>query len=167
MNKISKQQAAKLKKAVTTDNGPDEDELIEFFMEYWMDNGEMPYGTQKARDGDPYNWTADQMEKVGKSELIDIIDELTEGVKLKDLVNERLMQEAVSYRHGQLIKNVEKMIDDAERLEKITKTDSVTAKMVKEFGGDDKLLVSINKKLGELTSDLEDLLRSCYSIDQE
>ena len=77
------------------------------------------------------------------------------------------MQEAVSYRHGQLIKNVEKMIDDAERLTKISKADSVTAKMVKEFGGDEKLLGSINKKLGELANDLEDLLRSCYAIDQE
>ena len=27
---------------------------------YYMDSGEMPYGTMKARDGDPDQWIADR-----------------------------------------------------------------------------------------------------------
>lgn len=30
-------------------------------MDYMMD-GEMPYGTMKARDGDPYEWTYERIE---------------------------------------------------------------------------------------------------------
>lgn len=29
--------------------------------EHFASNGEMPYGTIKARDGDPYHWIADRM----------------------------------------------------------------------------------------------------------
>jgi len=36
------------------------DELYEYFTE----NGEMPYGTAKARDGDPYQWIANKLESM-------------------------------------------------------------------------------------------------------
>jgi hypothetical protein len=29
--------------------------------DYYSDNGEMPYGVAKARDGDPYNWISDKL----------------------------------------------------------------------------------------------------------
>jgi hypothetical protein len=29
--------------------------------DYYSDNGEMPYGTMKARTGDPYNWISDRL----------------------------------------------------------------------------------------------------------
>lgn len=33
----------------------------EVFYEYYCNNGEMPYGTAKARDGDPYEWIGDRI----------------------------------------------------------------------------------------------------------
>jgi hypothetical protein len=42
------------------------DKLIEWVNEY--DPRWMPYGTQKARDGDPYNWVMDRIEEI--SEII-------------------------------------------------------------------------------------------------
>jgi hypothetical protein len=31
--------------------------------EFYVNNGEMPYGTAKARDGDPAQWLADQLDR--------------------------------------------------------------------------------------------------------
>ncbi len=45
--------------AYMTENA-DDDEVDEFLYDHFMD--QMPYGTQKARDGDPQNWIADHME---------------------------------------------------------------------------------------------------------
>ena len=39
------------------------DETMEALMDYYMDNGEMPYGVAKARDGDPYNWIIDRLDQ--------------------------------------------------------------------------------------------------------
>lgn len=36
-------------------------EVIEKLMDYYIISGEMPYGTAKARDGDPYTWIEDQL----------------------------------------------------------------------------------------------------------
>jgi hypothetical protein len=41
----------------------DHDELYEKLFEYYCDSGEMPYGTMKARTGDPFNWITDQLTK--------------------------------------------------------------------------------------------------------
>jgi len=30
--------------------------------EHFLNNGEMPYGVAKARDGDPYEWVGDRVE---------------------------------------------------------------------------------------------------------
>lgn len=37
------------------------DNLYQALFDFYMDSGEMPYGVAKARDGDPYNWIADQL----------------------------------------------------------------------------------------------------------
>jgi len=42
------------------------DETMEFLYEMFMD--EMPYGTQKARDGDPYDWIISNLDYI-QSEL--------------------------------------------------------------------------------------------------
>jgi len=34
---------------------------------YYLSNGEMPYGTAKARSGDPYMWVMDRLEQDWKS----------------------------------------------------------------------------------------------------
>lgn len=39
------------------------DELYEKLFEHYCGSGEMPYGTMKARDGDPWNWITDQLSK--------------------------------------------------------------------------------------------------------
>jgi hypothetical protein len=41
----------------------DHDELYEKLFMHYCDSGEMPYGTMKARDGDPFNWITDQLTK--------------------------------------------------------------------------------------------------------
>lgn len=37
----------------------DNDELYQDLYDYWTSTGEMPYGTMKARDGDPDQWIYD------------------------------------------------------------------------------------------------------------
>ena len=37
-------------------NGEIDDEVYEVMFSHYCDSGEMPYGTAKARDGDPYEW---------------------------------------------------------------------------------------------------------------
>jgi hypothetical protein len=39
------------------------DELYEKLFNHYCDSGEMPYGTMKARTGDPFNWITDQLTK--------------------------------------------------------------------------------------------------------
>ena len=38
------------------------DDLYHALFDYYCDSGEMPYGTAKARDGDPYEWVAQNLE---------------------------------------------------------------------------------------------------------
>jgi hypothetical protein len=38
------------------------DDLYHALFDYWNDAGEIPYGVQKARDGDPYEWVAQNLE---------------------------------------------------------------------------------------------------------
>ncbi len=38
------------------------DELYERCFEHYCNNGEMPYGTAKARTGDPYEWVLEKLE---------------------------------------------------------------------------------------------------------
>ena len=39
-----------------------DDDLYDALFDYYIDTGEMPYGTAKARDGDPYEWVAQNLE---------------------------------------------------------------------------------------------------------
>lgn len=39
------------------------DELYQDFFNYYMSLGDIPYGTAKARDGDPYEWIFDRLMK--------------------------------------------------------------------------------------------------------
>lgn len=49
------------------------DALYSALYDYYTDNGQMPYGTAKARDGDPYEWIGDQLDQ-----------ELNEAAKWRD-----------------------------------------------------------------------------------
>ena len=42
----------------------DSNEFYEALFDYFSDNGEMPYGTQKARDGDPVEWITDKLNQL-------------------------------------------------------------------------------------------------------
>ena len=42
----------------------DNNEFYEALFDYFSDNGEMPYGTQKARDGDPVQWISDKLNEL-------------------------------------------------------------------------------------------------------
>lgn len=48
-------------KAFMQDNGECSDELYEALFDHFCNNGEMPYGTAKARTGDPYEWIANRI----------------------------------------------------------------------------------------------------------
>ena len=43
-------------------NGDLDDDLYHALFDYWNDAGEIPYGVQKARDGDPYEWVAQNLQ---------------------------------------------------------------------------------------------------------
>ena len=51
---LSPEQMAELKAWIANPEEDPSDELYQTLMDYYAD--EMPYGTQKARDGDPYEW---------------------------------------------------------------------------------------------------------------
>jgi hypothetical protein len=47
----------------------DDQGVDDFLYDHFADSGQMPYGTMKARTGDPKNWIADEMEKIFKKQL--------------------------------------------------------------------------------------------------
>ena len=47
------------------------DEVESALYEYFLGNGEMPYGIAKARDGDPYTWISDRLEEMGEDEIVE------------------------------------------------------------------------------------------------
>lgn len=53
MFKISKQEILEVQEGTMSE------ELLERAIKYTMSIGEMPYGVQKARTDDPYNWASD------------------------------------------------------------------------------------------------------------
>lgn len=64
--------------------GGDIDENQDFFdalFDYYSDMGEedggMPYGTQKARDGDPYQWISDRLNALDNAPVVEADDEAT------------------------------------------------------------------------------------------
>jgi hypothetical protein len=44
-------------------NGELGDDLYHALYDYYSDNGEIPYGVAKARDGDPYEWISDRLDQ--------------------------------------------------------------------------------------------------------
>lgn len=46
----------------------DDDKVDSFLYDHFVGGGDMPYGTMKARDGDPSNWIADRMADMFKKE---------------------------------------------------------------------------------------------------
>ena len=58
----------------------DHDDLYDDLYAYFADSGDMPYGIQKARDGDPYDWVHDKLDSLGllgeESQNMDRIREL-------------------------------------------------------------------------------------------
>ena len=64
--KCSREQAVEV---LTFANGEmDEDNFKhgtwDMMYEHFLNNGEMPYGVAKARDGDPYEWVGDRVERL-------------------------------------------------------------------------------------------------------
>jgi hypothetical protein len=56
------EEAKKLKATGDIDSGSD---LYMDLFSYYLDSGEMPYGTAKARDGDPVEWILDRLDDMG------------------------------------------------------------------------------------------------------
>lgn len=61
--------------------------LMSKLMNYYRD--EMPYGTQKGRDGDPYEWLRDEMEPLyadatGHGGMIDSITKVSDAVRRRE-----------------------------------------------------------------------------------
>ena len=82
-------------------NGEDLDsDLYEALFDYYSDNGEIPYGVAKARDGDPYTWIEnrfeDELSMMGYPRTHDELNyrgdqDLTELARLAGLTNEGIL----------------------------------------------------------------------------
>ncbi len=46
------------------ESGDLSDQAFERCYEFYLNNGEMPYGTAKARDGDPLQWVHDKLSEL-------------------------------------------------------------------------------------------------------
>jgi hypothetical protein len=87
MNKIKQVAAEKLKRTLKTDKK--DDEVVEFFMDYFIDQGLMPYQAARAHTADPYEWTNKKLSKMKTPELETIIDALTESVDAGMSISQR------------------------------------------------------------------------------
>ena len=84
-------------------NGEDLDsDLYEALFDYYSDNGEIPYGVAKARDGDPYTWIEnrfeDELSMMGYPRTHDELNyrgdrDLTELARLAGLTNEGMLDD--------------------------------------------------------------------------
>lgn len=63
-------------------NNTDDKDVDEFLYDHFHD--QMPYGTQKTRDGDPSNWVADHMSQIFAKELRPLWQAERESKKLKE-----------------------------------------------------------------------------------
>jgi len=48
----------------TFDSTPEMEAFFTDLYEYFLNSGDMPYGVAKARDGDPYEWIGDQLDRL-------------------------------------------------------------------------------------------------------
>jgi len=79
-----------------------DNDLYDALYDYYSDNGEMPYGVAKARDGDPYQWIsnkfADEMQMHGYGRQTDMLNmpgrdhELTELARLAGLSESQVVE---------------------------------------------------------------------------
>ena len=86
------------------------EDLYNALFDYYTENGEMPYGTAKARDGDPYEWLADKLSTVlGNVDLddnrpeVNDVDQAPEG----DVDEEPIPQESIEMNES--IKDIAKL----------------------------------------------------------
>jgi len=74
--------------------GGEIDDNVDFYealYSYYSDAGEMPYGTQKARDGDPVQWIADRLD--AETGMMPVAEEnINEGAEFGAYYSEQLAQ---------------------------------------------------------------------------
>ena len=86
LSAILDQYASSYAKFKEGDDLSDDPEFFQALFDYYSDNGEMPYGTQKARDGDPYQWISDRLDMESG------IDPVAEGAEFGAYYSEQLAQ---------------------------------------------------------------------------
>jgi len=70
VQQILNKHKADFDKVKAGDSLMDQKNLYSDLFSYYMDSGEMPYGTMKARDGDPEEWILDRLEDMGLMETV-------------------------------------------------------------------------------------------------
>ena len=71
----------------------DNQEFFDALFNYYSDSGEMPYGVQKARDGDPYQWIADRLDhESGSMSPVTEKQGVAEGAEFGAYYSEQLAQ---------------------------------------------------------------------------
>lgn len=112
-------------------NGEDISDYPDFYealFTHYSENGEMPYGTQKARDGDPINWLSGRLDDViGVEE--GIVDTIKAGAKKafdklgggsdQDDIDSRLSHAGLSDPRG-----LEELIHRLEKKDNVTKNEN-------------------------------------------
>jgi hypothetical protein len=85
-------------------------DLFDALMDYYMNNGEMPYEVAKARDGDPYEWLSDKLEQLlgnvdsdDNRPEVDDVDPQPEG----DVDQEPIPQESMNMNES--VKDIAKL----------------------------------------------------------
>lgn len=170
---FTKAQAARVKKIINSGNLEqlDDQDYLDVFVEYYTSGDEMPYGTQKARDGDPFEWTANKIDSMSKSELLKLVDTLTESAQDTPSIRERFetnqLNESLTYRQRQLHKTMDQILDDLDRLDKLSRPTSVMSKMIKECEGDDVALAAFHKKILAAYDDMTNIMMSCFAGNNE
>ncbi len=164
MNKFTKTEAERLKNYIRNgDLDRITDDQMEKFMEYYMDNNTMPYGVQKARDGDPYEWTSDKIASLPEDDLIDLVYKLTENDSIAQRFEKNLLNEGLTFKQRQLQKSLDLMLDQLEKMSRMSEPTSNVAKNILEMDGDHKALALFHKKIDDAYDDLTDILMSCFS----
>jgi len=85
-----------------TDIGDDDELYMELFS-YYSQTGDMPYGTQKARDGDPYQWIQDALsdegliegKSIAKKDVVEVaVEDLARILDLAGMAKQEVKAEA-------------------------------------------------------------------------
>jgi hypothetical protein len=112
-------------------NGGDiADDMYQELYEYFLDSGEMPYGTAKARDGDPYEWIFNKLDELGVFGEIEDNESTINADDLKTI--EAAKSLAGGKAEGGMFSNPEKAIQRAygKMLTKVSKQIQQVAKKV-------------------------------------